>query len=257
MYDTFHRSAAQDATLDAVLERVAFVGQNAVCVLDIDGCLMDTRYRQLHILRAWAEYSGNYAVVGVRPEHFVDRSLVHTLLHAGIPEATARDWHKELRHFWAERFFDDEHVAYDAPFPGVARFLDGLASTGATLVYLTGRHTSMRDFGEASFRMAGFPLGGRAFFMDKADPRTEDHVHKVGCFDAIAELGEVAFTIDNEPININLLADRFPSALSVFMASDQSDRAVRPHAHLPTIRGFLRTTDALFDAPLGETRTSG
>lgn len=256
MYDPFHRSPAQDATLDAVIAAVASV-QNAVCVLDVDGCLMDTRYRQLHIFRAWAEATGNYAAASVQPEHFVDRNLVHTLVHAGIPEATATAWFKDLRSFWSDRFFDDEHVVFDAPFPGAARFLDALVASGATLVYLTGRHTSMRDFSEASFRMAGFPLGRRAFFMDKADPRTEDHVHKVACFDAIAALGQVAFAIDNEPLNINLLADRFPEAIAVFLASDQSDRAVRPHSHLPTIRGFLRTTDPLYAAPLGGTPREG
>jgi hypothetical protein len=243
MYQPFHRSPEQDATLDRVLARVRHVGARAVCVLDVDGCLMDTRHRQLHILRCWAEATGRYAVSKVGVEHFVDRDLARTLVYAGVPEAEATAWFRELRAFWAERFFDDEHVAYDAPFPGAARFLAEVAATGATLVYLTGRNTSMRPAGERSFRQAGFPLGKNAYFLDKPDPRTEDHLHKVAYFDAIAAVGEVALTMDNEPLNINLLADRFPDALNVWLASDRSDRPIEPHAHLPVIRGFLRTSD--------------
>lgn len=239
-YEPFRVSPAQDAELDAL---IALARPGAVFALDVDGCLTDTRWRQLHILQAWAEATGNFAVATVRPEHFSDRNLVRTLENAGIDPDRAAAWQSQLRPFWGDRFFDDHHVEFDAPMPGAARFLAALHDAGAVLVYLTGRHTSMRPAGERMFRRHGFPLGRRAWFMDKPDPQVEDHVHKLACYDALGRLGDVVAAMDNEPINVNQFADHFPRARVVFVATDCSDRGIVPHAHFGVVHGFLRTSD--------------
>lgn len=243
MYRPFATSPEQDAVLDAALARAVAAGPRGVCVLDVDGCLMDTRHRQVHIFRAFAEATDRWVLAGITVDAFVDRDLRRTMENAGATAAEAAAWYPELRTFWGERFFDDHHVELDAAMPGAARFVRALHAAGGRVAYLTGRHATMRPATARCFRRYGLPIDDRASFFDKPDPRTEDHVHKVAQFDAIAALGEVVVCMDNEPINTNLLHDRFPTATSVFVDSDCSDRGVVVYGHVPRIHGFLRTTD--------------
>ena len=94
----------------------------AQAVLDLDGCLFDTRPRQLQILKEFAEHTQRFALHRITAEHFTDWSLAHTLLNAGFDVASAEAIAGELQPFWFERFFAGAYVALDEPLPGAVRF---------------------------------------------------------------------------------------------------------------------------------------
>lgn len=232
MYTPWRTSKAQDGVLDKAIARAA----GGTVLLDIDGCLCDTRGRQLHIFHAWGELTGDRAASAVTLEHFTDRDLKRTWIAAGGDPATVNATYDAFRTFWWERFFDDVHVGLDRVMPGAARFVHALTATGAQLVYLTGRNRGTRAASEAWFRRYGFPLEG-AIIADKPDAAVSDLAHKTQTLAGI--VGPVHVTFDNEPENSNLFADKFPTAYNVFVETDSGKG--EPYPHLPRIHGFLRT----------------
>lgn len=209
-----------------------------VAILDLDGCLFDTRPRQLQIFKAYAEISNQPSLHAITVEHFRDRSLAHTLRAAGCDPMLAPD----LERFWWERFFDPALLACDAPLPGSARFVRELHARGAHVVYLTGRHASMAPATREALTRCGFPLGERATLVHKGDPEEADEAFKARALDALDAWGRVVAAFDNEPVNVNLFADRWPEAVSVWVHTDHSSTdTLRPQ--VVELRGFLRTTD--------------
>lgn len=232
-YDPFSRSAAQDAVLEQIGHHCA---TGSVLLVDVDGCLTDTRAREAMIAREFAEHTGHYGFAALAPEDFVRGDLVGTLVRAGLDPALA----PAFRAFWADRFFSDDHCALDRPMPGAKRLLDEAVGRGAIVVYLTGRTRNMRVASLASFRRFGFPVDG-ARFLDKVDPSVGDRDHKASVLEQALSIGPIAAALDNEPENVALFRDRLPGSLVVFVHTDFGSGP--PPVDLPTIRGFLRTTD--------------
>ena len=65
--------------------------------------------------------------------------------------------------------------------------------------------------------------------------------HKIRSFDEIESGGKVVACLDNEPLCINSMADRWPNARSVFVSTDHSDRGIGVYTTIPRISGFLKT----------------
>ena len=239
-YRIFFRELAQDVVLNDVVARSEV---DTVSILDLDGCLFDTRFRQIAILRAWAERTGEWRYAQVTPDHFVDRDLAATVQRAGVPAQVATRDIASLRAFWLERFFDDTHLLCDPPLPGAAAFTRELRSHGATVVYLTARHSNMRPATELALQRFDFPWDTSTHLITKDDPAQSDEDFKRGALEHIATLGRVTVALDNEPANVNLFADRFPDALTVRVDTDCGTEGPLREG-IREIRGFLRTTQS-------------
>ena len=71
-YSPFGSSPEQDIILD---EMVSVAEEGTVGVFDLDGCLFDTRQRQVCIFREYASRFGFWELYAIREEHFVDWDL--------------------------------------------------------------------------------------------------------------------------------------------------------------------------------------
>lgn len=239
---------------DGVLDRIeAQARPGAVAVLDLDGCLFDNRPRQVAIIHEYAAHRDVPALSAVGAEHFADWDARRTLRNAGVDPVLVDAVYADLRAFWWQRFFSSDYVRLDLPMPGAVRLARRLQQGGCHLVYLTGRDHTMHPGTAETLRRYGFPDpdgphgadGPGATLLTKPEVAMSDEDWKALALPRLQALGEPVVFLDNEPTNVNLFADAHPGALVVFVSTDHSPRPTRPHAHLPWIRGFLRTTDAV------------
>ena len=241
-YSPFESSSEQDALLDSIIATAAEHGNSGVGVFDLDGCLFDTRSRQVHIFREFASQKGVLELYSVEAVHFKDWDLGNTLRNAGVSAACIDEVLEDLKAFWFERFFTSRYVGFDHAMPGAVDLVQRCRATGLKVVYLTGRDETMRAGTEASLTGFGFPLDGdECRLMVKPDFKTDDTEFKDAALLAIAKMGEPVLFMDNEPANVNKFRERYPSAQVVFVETDHSPRPDEPHESLPWLRSFSRT----------------
>lgn len=240
-YDPLHTSPENTALLDRAIAHATGQGPEAVAVLDLDGCLFDTRPRQVRIFREYAEQHDAPALARVREEHFVDWSLGRTVTTAGLPEAWRQAHLGPLRAFWEARFFTSEYVTFDHAMPGSVAFVRALHAAGVHVVYLTGRDATMRAGTEVALRHFGFPYAtARATLLTKPNAQLDDTEFKDRALDHVETLGRVVLYLDNEPANVNMYRRRHPDALVVFVETDHSPRPDEPDPAIPWLRSFVR-----------------
>lgn len=240
-YDPLAYSVEGAALLDGLVALAVERGPGHVAVLDLDGCLFDTRPRQLHILRELAGQRGWPWLARLRVEHIRDWSLRNALLNAGVDPAWVEAHREEVRAFWGARFFQSEYVVHDHAMPGAPEFVRALHGAGLHVVYLTGRDDRMRPGTEVALRRFGFPYDvDGATLLTKHDPEEQDVVWKERALETVAALGDVVLYLDNEPANVNLFRRRHPEAQVVFVETDHSFRRDEPDAAIPWLRSFLR-----------------
>jgi hypothetical protein len=241
-YSPYETSSEQDSLLDAIVAMADDTGAAGVGVFDLDGCLFDTRSRQVHIIREFASQRGCMDLYGVEDVHFKDWDLDTTLLNAGIPPSRVSELIDDLKKFWFDRFFTSRYVQFDHAMPGAVDFVRRCRATGMKVVYLTGRDETMRAGTEASLTGFGFPLDGEdCRLLVKPDFETDDTEFKDIALKTIATMGEPVIFLDNEPANVNKFRERYPSARVVFVETDHSPRPDEPHPSLPWLRSFART----------------
>ena len=215
-------------------------GRGHVAVLDLDGCLFDTRPRQVRIFRELASRSGLDALYRVREEHFADWSIPTTLRNAGLGEDFVGTHGGTVRAWWQDHFFTSAYVEHDHAMPGAPQLVRALHEAGLHLVYLTGRDETMRAGTERSLRAWGFPFGiERTNLLVKPTFTMDDTEFKGQALDIVARLGEVTLYMDNEPANVNMFQRVHPESLVVFVETDHSPRPDEPDASLPWLRSFL------------------
>jgi FMN phosphatase YigB (HAD superfamily) len=236
-YRPWFRSPGQTELLDRIADAVQL---GDVAVLDLDGCLFDTRGRQVRILWEYGNQHGADALLAVTEQHFEDWSMATTLSNAGVPTETVAAHLPALEAFWFERFFSSDYMLYDRPMPGAVALVRRLHGAGAHVVYLTGRHAEMRPGTLENLRRFGFPLDGHAELITKPTFEMDDTAFKDQALQRIEAQGTPAVFLDNEPANVNLFHARHPDALVVFVATDHSPRPDRPVPELPVLRGFRR-----------------
>lgn len=226
--------------LTRIVELARVRGPGHVAVFDLDGCLFDTRPRQVQIFRELAARSGFDPLYRVTTDHFTDWSLRSTLTHAGLDAEWITTHHDEIRAWWERHFFTSAYVLYDHAMPGAAALVRAVHEAGLHCVYLTGRDENMRAGTEHSLRRFGFPFDGpRATLLVKPDAHTDDTDFKEGALEGIAALGNVVLYLDNEPANVNLFRRHHPESLVVFLETDHSPKPIAPDPEIPWLRSFL------------------
>ncbi|MDP2306560.1 MAG: HAD hydrolase-like protein [Pseudomonadota bacterium] len=216
------------------------VGPGHVAVFDLDGCLFDTRPRQVQIFRELAARAGYDPLYRVAAEHFTDWSIRSTLANAGVEPEWIDANHDAVRSWWELHFFTSTYVLYDHAMPGAAALVRAVHDAGVHCVYLTGRDETMRIGTEDALRRFGFPydLPGTTLLV-KPDFRTDDTEFKEGAIEIVAAMGHVVLYLDNEPANVNLFRRRHPESLVVFVETDHSPKLVEPDPEIPWLRSFL------------------
>lgn len=244
-YRTLDSSESQDALIAELTSR-ALTGK--VVLLDLDSTLLDTRPRQVAILRAWAARAGEVRLSGLSPEHIQSWDFRETLKRSGVEISAIPALEKQVKVAWREGFWRDENLVHDLPIPGAARLARELHARGATLVYF-GRRDSQAAGTRASLTRFGFPLDARAQVILDAVGKAEGDRKarrqavidaRVAVFVRAEALGQVVAAIDNEGPSIDELRARYPQALVIHM---QTDGPGMTQTRGPKLAGFLRTAD--------------
>lgn len=234
-----HASAQSDPTLAKILGDVQAAynkGDRPIVVFDVDGTLLDNRPRILRILQ---EFSGEKQYI--TPDaaqklkaltvQMIQYRLPDTLQAAGITDMNVRN---NAAAFWGERFFTNDYLEYDQPTPGSSGFVRRLYSTGARIIYLTGRDLPRQYLGTMkALYEKGYPIGiqGTELIM-KPTTAMQDAVFKQQVTSYLRVTGTVVATFDNEPSNANVYRRAFPKATVVIFSAPHSPN---PPPLLPNI----------------------
>ena len=224
--------ARRAPVLEEILEEVRASynkQERPMVIFDVDGTLLDNRTRIQTILVEYADAELKKA----RPDEAkkireiqldnIEYRVVDTLKGIGIDDSGIAN---NAMVYWGERFFTDEYLGYDVPTAGAVDFVRTLYSSGAKIVYLTGRDTERQLLGTVrALREHGFPIGiqGTELIM-KPTPQTQNAMFKQRVTNYLRHYGKVVATFDNEPGNINVYRRAFGKALCVlFQAKHLAD----------------------------------
>ncbi len=224
--------ARRAPVLEEILEKVRASynkQERPMVIFDVDGTLLDNRTRIQKILVEYADAELKKA----RPDEAkkireisvdsIEYRVADTLKGIGIDDSGIIN---NAMVFWGERFFTDAYLGYDVPTAGAVDFVRTLYSSGAKIVYLTGRDTERQLLGTVrALREHGFPIGiqGTELIM-KPTPQTQNAMFKQRVTNYLRHYGKVVATFDNEPGNINVYRRAFGKALCVlFQASHSGD----------------------------------
>lgn len=238
-YAPLEWSAHDAATLAEIRAHTTRHGPGHVAVFDLDGCLFDTRPRQVQILWELAAQEAWWPLFRVGVAHFTDWELVHTLRDAGIEEAWIQEHIRRIRSFWRARFFSSDYLCHDLPMPGSAQLVQHVHDAGLHIVYLTGRDESMRPGTEVALRRFAYPWTERCALLMKPDAEADDLAFKEGALEGISLIGRIVLYLDNEPANVNMYRAHHPEAMVVFVETDHSPRPIEPEPDIPWLRSFL------------------
>lgn len=244
MQDLGHNEAMKHSELDfelffKSLKRSLEVGQRPLVVLDIDSTLVHVHTRNQAILN---DFLAN------RTQHWTDKNRIENLSkvelqshHWGYEplksEFSAVEW-SELQRHWLYNFFGNDFLEHDVPVAGVKTFINELTSLNIEIVYLTGRDEGRMMSGTVeSFKKLNFPISEHARLFLKQDLSQTDEDFKKSVFKQLIHEFQNIWFFDNEPLNLAMCAQNFPTVQNVWVCTTHSGRAEVPPLTL-TIKDF-------------------
>ncbi|MEW6058298.1 MAG: HAD family hydrolase [Bdellovibrionota bacterium] len=212
------------------LDKRIQASRRPVAIFDLDGTLFDVTYRSMEILKRFlaqpdtrSHFPEQWAAASkLRYQDFL-YSLEATLNNIGIDrysEYAARFLHA-AETYWFKHFFTDDFVVHDVPYPGALSCVQSLRQQGVHIVYLSGRDIPNMSRGTLqALENHGFPHQGHGITVClKPAYGQDDLLFKKQSIETISSEGEVIFTIDNEPANVQMFLERFPEAFHVHFHS--------------------------------------
>lgn len=231
------------------LDRLLEDSKKPIAIFDLDGTLFDVTYRSMEIVRrflALPEMRAKFPeqVATVQKLRYQDYlySLDATLNAAGIDRYSEHAAHflHSAETFWYKHFFTDELIAHDVPYAGALACVKYFHGRGAEVVYLSGRDIPNMSKGTIeALEKHGFPHSGhRVAMILKPAYGQDDLLFKKQALETISAEGEVVFTIDNEPANVQMFADRFPQGIHVHFSSLFAKKLELSGNNLAVVKAF-------------------
>lgn len=211
-----------------------------LAVFDLDSTLFNVSTRTQKILHEYADTHSIEAlkIVEIRKE---DWGLKEALFREGYTIEKDLDILEALRDFWSARFFSNEYLHYDVPYPGAVSFVQDLADTGCEINYLTGRDQARMGKGSAEvLKKWGFPLTGSNLFL-KPEKSQDDELFKHDWFKQLDHSKyDKIFFFENEPVNVNAILNSYPEVEIIFLDTTHA-RKQEVKAKLQRIKHFGRS----------------
>lgn len=209
----------------------------SVAVIDIDSTIMDTAHRNRAIIEAAAQVFHEIAAVVARWDW--TRPLRDPLAAVAAEARLTSGRERALRQYWEERFFSNEWLRHDCPYPGAATFVRWLLDQGISIVYLTGRDERRMATGtRASFRAHGLPTESPVTFVFKQDAGETDLAFKRMALSRLSTQNPIALCLENEPENANMMRQTCPDALILLIETVTMDDPPPVHRGVHTFRVF-------------------
>jgi hypothetical protein len=220
-----------------------------IILFDLDSTLYEVGHRTLAIIQDWnkspkAPVSIQEELNQLKLEH-IGYSLSDLARNLGL-EPTHPEIQKdlnEIKPFWWDRFFSNEFLAHDKPYPGAVEFAQQLFKLGAHIIYLTGREENkMLQMTIDNLKRDQFPWCERnTTLLMKPSGQILDVAHKQSVKHKVNKVGTLLASFENEPVNIVALSKTFPESMHIFMDSIYSDHPSEPGNWLYKINSFLKT----------------
>lgn len=224
-----------------------------LAVFDLDSTLFDLTVRMSRIVDAFIDdpkfqhrYPRECELSRALPIRPSDWGLGEALGRVGISASTHAEFYRDLHQYWAECFFSDSFLHHDEPLPGAVSFVHRLREAGAEIMYLTGRDVPrMLEGTRRSLRERGFPLDEAGIELRlKPVAEWDDAEFKVDVLRECAHRFGTIYLFENEPVNLNLVAEKLPDVRLVYIDTCHSGRE-QVSTTLDCIKHFEITSDEL------------
>jgi hypothetical protein len=211
-----------------------------LAVFDLDSTLFNVSTRTQKILHEYAEAHklDHLKKVEIKPE---DWGLKEALLREGYTIEKDVEMLKSIRDFWSVRFFSNEYLHYDVPYPGAVCFVQDLHEAGCEINYLTGRDVARMARGSFEvLKKWGFPVTQQNLFL-KPEKTQDDELYKHDWFQKLNHTDyQKIFFFENEPVNVNAIIQSCPEVEVIYLDTTHS-RKQTVTSDLKRIKHFGRT----------------
>ena len=185
-------------------------------IFDIDSTIMNTEPRNQRILAELASEHPEFRDY-LKPLalHGIGWNIARALEREGLSDPTLLSYSLD---FWKARFFHNDYVISDEPYPEAIDCVKELEDEGFHILLVTGRDEPGMGIGtRAHFAEFGLEERETLRFFLKPDFAMSDVDFKGAfCTDA-AQHYSITATMENEPKNANLFNRTFPDALHIFI----------------------------------------
>ncbi|MBC7661424.1 MAG: HAD family hydrolase [Chitinophagaceae bacterium] len=213
-------------------------------VFDVDDTLVDCRYRKAQVFQDFAKQPAVRSQWLAESQTILDLSwerlryrVQDNLDMVNITSETFRD---AIFDHWIKNYFTYPYLLKDRAFPGAQQFVKKCQDMGAHIVYLTARdHMGMYQGTIEALDLLKFPMHSPDIhIMLKPEVSMNDHHFKVGALEQIASLGEVVASFENELVNLNAMAERFPNAAMYWRNTLYAPDPPPPHPRVEILAHF-------------------
>ena len=237
-------------TLEQVVRKTSeysSLGLRPVVILDLDSTLYEVKPRTFHILKEWSNSHESLPFEETRDlfknlsGHQVGYSIKDTFSELGLCHEKNNAAFESIKTFWRNRFFTNDYLFHDHPYPGSPDFAWKVYNAGAHIVYLTGRDDPGMGRGtQANLIRDQFPHS-KPKITSLLKPKREmnDLLHKRKATEKIQTLGTVIASFENEPLNLVSLSKIFPEAMHVFVDTVCSSDPAPVTQGIYRIRNFI------------------
>lgn len=231
------------------LSRAAIVNSLAhslqpVMIFDLDDTLIDCRHRKHLVIQEFIKQSHikrDFANECLQLERIDWQTWQYRVLDT-LHQLNIKNqiFTEKLQHYWLAHYFSYRYLLLDQPFQEALNFVRHCYQAGATIVYLSGRDEPGMGAGtRESLMHLGFPLlGPRLHCILKLDPEAPDLDFKVAALEVIARFGNVIAALENELINLNAMAERFPQAAMYWRKTLYMPNPPNPHERIQILHAF-------------------
>lgn len=223
--------------------------QNALglVVFDLDSTLFNVTPRLEKVLMDYAQVPLHQKKFPEQVRYFEkikilkkDWGIKEILIRAGL-DGHHHEFQESVRDYWVKHFFSNELLEQDIPYAGAVAFVQGLAASGAEIVYLTGRDVHRMGVGSKKTLLRwDFPLNEKEHrLVLKPHKSMHDGEFKKDWFLSLPQQKyQHIWFFENEPVNIHLIRQARPEVEIIFFDSTHSREALPPE-DLPSILHFL------------------
>lgn len=215
----------------------------SLAVFDIDSTILDVTPRSQEIIKDFKDSSdfqklspedkNNYKKIDYQHN---DWGPTAPMKRAGLSQLSQ----DIIFNFWWSKFFINDYLCYDKPYPGADTYMQKLFNTGCDIAYLTARKKqSMYEGTLESLRQLNFPLDNNRVRCVLKEKDHNDHTYKLDWLQNEATKYSQIFYFENEAKIINHVRQELPDLTIIFMDTIHSQEEPSP-AGLITLPGYFQ-----------------
>ena len=223
-----------------ITSKMAAQNMRIMAVFDLDSTLFNVSTRTQKILSEFAHIHAKDDLKSIEVFH-TDWGVKEALMRGGYHFDEHIELHTQLKDFWFERFFSNEYLQYDVPYPGAIEFVLELANEGAEIFYLTGRDVQRMGQGSKDVLLKwGFPCLDNQLIL-KPHRSMNDEAFKRDWFIQLDRtLFQKVYFFENEPVNINAVLQSCPDVEIIYLDTTHARKqtVTAPIRRIPNFRRY-------------------